>query len=222
MKIGFFGDSFCSCVTHPAYSFTPYIKLLQDHYQAEIVNLGHGGSSIWDLILNQLTPFVNSNTIPDICVFVWTEPHRLFHKQIRHISSSAAVNSKESDPVWRAAKEYYMNLEDSDLDELRYRATLHYVDNVILPAFPSTTKIVHLWSFGLPQNYNYRDPASFSPESVQYYHTWKTGVEIRPPMITLAVEGLKIEDLDDRPNHLIGQEKNDRMFEIIKHAIDSQ
>jgi len=221
MKIGFFGDSFCSCATHPAYSFTTYIKLLQDHYHAEIVNLGQGGSSIYDLLILQLTPFIKSNTVPDVCVFTWTEPHRVFHREIRTITAATAT-STDPDPVIQAAKHYYLNLEDSELDELKYRATLHYVDNVMLPALPSTTKIVHLWSFGLPYNYEYRNPDSFAPGKVQYYHTWKNGVEIRPPMMVLASEGHKIEDLDDRPNHLIGQEKNNRMFEIIKQAIDSQ
>ena len=221
MKIGFFGDSFCSCSIHPAYSFTTYIKLLQDHYDAEIVNLGQGGASIYDLLILQLTPFIELGTVPDVCVFTWTEPHRVFHRQIRTITAAMAT-STDPDPVIQAAKQYYLNLEDSEVDELRYRATLHYVDNVILPTFPSTTKIVHLWSFGLPHNYEYRNPDSFAPDKVQYYHTWKNGVEIRPPMMTLASEGHKIEDLDDCPNHLIGQEKNNRMFEIIKQAIDSQ
>jgi len=221
MKIGFFGDSFCSYLSLPGYSFSTYIKLLQDHYDAEIVNLGLGGSSIYDLLILQLMPFIESNTVPDICVFTWTEPHRLFHQQIRNITAAAST-STDPDPVIQAAKQYYLNLEDSELDELRYRATLHYVDNVILPTLPSTTKIVHLWSFGIPYNYEYRNPDSFAPNKVQYYHTWKNGVEVRPPMITLAVEGHKIEDLNGRPNHLIGQEKNNRMFEIIKQAIDSQ
>jgi hypothetical protein len=41
--------------------------------------------------------------------------------------------------------------------------------------------------------------------------------------MTIAVEGHgSTEELNDRPNHLITQEKNNRVFELVKNAIDSQ
>jgi len=222
MKIGFFGDSFCSCATPPAYSFATYIKLLQDHYDAEIVNLGIGGSSIYDLLILQLMPFIESNTVPDICVFTWTEPHRLFHRQIRNITAAMSV-STDPDPVIQAAKQYYLNLEDGMLDVLRYKAMLLYIDTVVLPKLLPSTKIVHLWSFGEPNNLEYRNPASFLAKNLKYYHTWHTGVEVRPALMTIAVEGHRSTDeLNGLPNHLITEEKNNRVFELVKTAIDSQ
>ena len=222
MKIGFFGDSFCSCITHPAYSFTTYIKLLQDHYYAELVNLGLGGSSIYDLLILQLMPFIESNTVPDICVFTWTEPHRVFHRQIRNITAAMSL-STDSDPIIQAAKQYYLNLDDGMLDVLRYKAMLLYIDTVVLPKLLPATKIVHLWSFGDPPDCKYRDPVSFLPENLRYHYTWSTGIEVRPALMAIAVEGHRsTEELNDRPNHLITQEKNNRVFELVKNAIDSQ
>ena len=87
MKIGFFGDSFCADKWNSINNdYNTYISMIEKHYDADIVHLGVGGSSVGDLILLQLTPFINQNIIPDVCVFCWTEPHRLFHRNIRKIN----------------------------------------------------------------------------------------------------------------------------------------
>ena len=51
MKIGFFGDSFCAKRYSYSLNYSTYISMLANHYNAKIVNLGVGGSSIGDLIL---------------------------------------------------------------------------------------------------------------------------------------------------------------------------
>jgi len=222
MKIGFFGDSFCSCATSLGYPFSTYIKLLQDHYDAEIVNLGLGGTSIYDLLILQLMPFIESNTVPDICVFTWTEPHRLFHRKIRNITTRVSL-STDPDPIIQAAKQYYLNLQDGTLDVLRYKAMLLYIDIVVLSKLLPDTKIVHLWSFGNPHDSEYRYSTSFLPENLRYHYTWSTGIEVRPALVTIAIEGHgNTDELNNRPNHLITQEKNNRVFELVKNAIDLQ
>ena len=100
---------------------------------------------------------------------------------------------------------------------------LLYIDTVVLPKLLPDTKIVHLWSFGDPPDSEYRDPASFLPENLRYHYTWRTGVEVRPALMAIAIEGHRSTDeLNGLPNHLITQEKNNRVFELIKTAIDSQ
>ena len=66
--IGFFGDSFCAESTN-----TSWTTLLADKLQADIVNVGRGGSSIWTAILD----FLDTNNIPDYLIFCWTNPRRL-------------------------------------------------------------------------------------------------------------------------------------------------
>ena len=137
MKIGFFGDSFCTNYTIGHKANVTYLNMLATHYDAEVVNLGVGGSSIWDVLLLQIDPFIKNNNIPDICVFVWTEPNRLFHRVLKNLSTQACISS--NNPVLAAAANYYLHLHDYELARVIYVAALHYFDTVILPTFPKNT-----------------------------------------------------------------------------------
>jgi hypothetical protein len=226
-KIGFFGDSFCAERTNHhslAYRYNTYMDLLLKHYDAELVNVGKGGSSIYDTVLLQLKPFIDTNTVPDICVFVWTNSGRLFNRKVRHINHTSALDYKPgittffSRHIWSAAKQYYEHLYDHEQVELEYVAMLNYIDNTILTQLPSNTKIIHLWSFGTADWQNKK----FNPSSITYPYTWKTGVEIRPALVSLSLYDNDIETLstDHRCNHLDGKFKNELLFSWIKQSIE--
>lgn len=240
MKIGFFGDSFCADIQSQSGT---YLQLLANHYDAEIVNLGTGGSSIWDVLLLQIDPFIKNNNIPDICVFVWTEPGRLFHRVLRHLNIGSAVSDNWRSPlndheiIYKAAKDYYLHLHDPELDHYRYAAALHYFDTVVLPTFPKNTKIVHLWSFG--HVHQWYDKNSFlpehdncchvQPEQLLYFHTWKNGFEIRPSLTSIIIScecTLKEMMGSAQANHIpFGKQFdpiNSLIFNRIKDAIDQQ
>ena len=233
MKIGFFGDSFCANDIWTNYENVQsgtYLQLLATHYDAEIVNLGMGGSSIWDVLLLQIDPFIKNNNIPDICVFVWTEHNRLFHRVLRNLNVGSTMSCILSDnPVLSTAANYYLHLHDPELDRYRYAAALHYFDTVVLPTFPKNTKIVHLWSFGHVHEWN--DENSFLPERLLYHHTWKNGLEIRPSLTSIITgQGILLSVMNDRTenqlNHVPFGEKfdpiNSLIFNLIKDAIDQQ
>jgi hypothetical protein len=221
--IGFFGDSFCAEQYNDhslENNYDTYISLLSKHYDAEIVNLGHMGSSIYDTILIQLQPFISKNQVPDICVFCWTSGGRLFHPTVRNINASSLSKYKinienfSQSKVWRAAGMFYQELFDSDKDFLEYRAMLKYIDECILTTLPPGTRIVNLWSFGL--DWRIDNPYS-NP------HEWKTGSEIITPLLAISTCDFPAKNLsnDPRCNHLDGQYKNNLVFEWIKQAIDS-
>ena len=220
--IGFFGDSFCEeyyCRT----GNKTYIQMLADHYDAKIVSLGKGGSSIWDVLLNQLDPFIQSNSIPDICVFVWTEHARLFHQTVRNINFSSVEDN--TGLIWNAAKEFYHHLYNNNLSIVQYVAGLRYIDDVVISSFPTHVKVVHLWSFGVPSENN---KVGFQPDNIRYLHTWKNGIEIRPSMMSIALDGHTFDEVSsttgnnesDPPNHLVTHEKNIQVFQLIRDAID--
>ena len=221
--IGFFGDSFCATTSslHSLMNgYTTYINKLVNHYGVDIVNLGHGGSSVWDVVLTQLQPLIDANSIPDICVFVWTDPSRLYHKSVRNINCVSSEGTHLLDrSVWRAAKQYYRQLHDYEQTKLAYTSLLQYVDNNILSALPTTTKVVHLWSFGNPASW---DNIGFLSNNITYPHTWKHGVEIRPALASISLSDRSFEVLahDKSANHLEGNTKNDIVFEWIRNAID--
>ena len=79
MKIGFFGDSF-SAENPPKffYKYRTYISLLEQEYKINIPIYSRGGTSHWDLIINQFLP--NIDNLPDICIFTWPDENRFFHR----------------------------------------------------------------------------------------------------------------------------------------------
>jgi len=120
MKIGFFGDSFCQYDVPEDWQnvdYETYITKLKKHYNAEIVNLGQSGSSIYDLILLQIKPFIDTNYYPDVCIFVWTDIARLFHRNHRNLNIHTIDHEKENFTI-RAAKQYFAYLYDANLQKL--------------------------------------------------------------------------------------------------------
>ena len=101
MKIGFFGDSFCAVEKKEPNEYETYIHKLKKHYNAEIVNLGIPGSSIYDVILLQFKQFYAGNNVPDVCIFTWTHYSRLFNRTKRNITPNNAVD---------AHKDYYKHI----------------------------------------------------------------------------------------------------------------
>jgi hypothetical protein len=223
--IGFFGDSFCS-VLEPTKDFKfddiTYIKKLVDYYDLELVHKGSHGSSIWDTLLIQMDPYIKNDDFPDICVFCWSSPGRLFHRRIREINSGTAFQEDpdEDKDVWNAAKMYFEHFYDPDKDKLEHLSCLQYIDNNIFSKLSSDIKVINVWSFGEISNWQ-----ELNINDVTYSYRWKHGVEIRPSFISLSLHdqptNIRKLVLDHRPNHLDG-EKNDQAFRWIKKAIESE
>jgi hypothetical protein len=217
MKIGFFGDSFCA-VNQSFTEYDTYIKEIENYYNAEIVNLGFGGSSIYDLLEIQLKPYVYNNHL-DVYVFVWTESMRLFHRTIRNLNSASVSMNKNTNAIINAAIEYYKYLHDVEIAHLQYVATLEYIDNNILPNLPRSSKIIHLWSFGdLPkESWNGKE---LDTKNIEYSHTWKHGIEVRPSLITLGMVDNKIQHITG-PNHIIDRGQNQKLASVIIDIVDN-
>jgi len=208
MKIAFFGDSFCAKHDYDG-DYQTYIKKIQHHYDADIVHLGIGGSSVFDVMLRQVPEFLEKNSHPDVCVFVWTAPTRLYHRHIRHINYSKVSEDTHTTDVelWSAAKQFYKHLYDPELMQFQYQSSLYYFDRTVLSTFPTTTKIIHLWSY-----------------DDEYYYRWHTGVEVRPALNSISKLG-EIRDMsrtfrDPSPNHLKGDDKNQLVFSWIQESIN--
>lgn len=227
MKIGFFGDSYCvHCDTPKGYTpaYDTYIKKIQTYYDADIVNLGINGSSIYDVILLQVKPFITSNNYPDVCVFVWTSDARIFHRACRNLNLTSCLapwavaarrleSNDKTDPIINAAKEYFIHLLDWELLRFQYISALEHFDKHTLFKFPSTTKIIHIWNY-------------------EKVYDWQTGIELSIPgyetLGKLAADDRTMESYDLLPdgrdwalNHLDGDRKNSIVFDSIRHTIDN-
>ena len=219
MRIGFFGDSFCADYKS-LNSYDTYIKKIADYTNSEVVNLGVSGSSVSDIILLQLKPYKQTNQYPDICVFVWTEPNRLFNREFRNLNSATVVAPEIKSDIHKAADSYYKYLHDIELAELQYVALLQYIDTNILSSIPDSTKIIHLWSFGKWAKDFSKESLSYS--KIDYWHRWQNGVEIRPSLMSIQLLDSKSLFSDSyAPNHIDNEFKNNLIFNAIKSALDN-
>lgn len=223
MRIGFFGDSF-SYENNKLFQITDgyktYISLLEKEFNTKISIKSRGGCSHWDIILNQFLP--NKDSLPDVCIFTWPDENRFFHRKVRNIRMSEALeysNTKNKflninynnglySKQWKAAELYYKDLFDYEKNEFEYLSSLHYFDNVILENIKDKV-FIHLWSF-------------------ENKHSWKNSIALEQPLVKIAES--MIPGYHDGPretnknylamNHLPGQELNDVIFEKVKRLIN--
>ena len=229
MRIGFYGDSFVHEMRNihsVYYNYTTYLTKIKNHYDAEIINLGVGGSSYWDVIIKQFPPAIND--LPDVCVFCWTDASRIFHPTIRNIGSwvtmpfvlkdfhiSRILNYKK----YEAAKQYFTHFYDYNKHEYERLSALYHFDNVVLKPIENKTKIIHMWSFGNAIVWEQENP--YYQENIRYPYRFQTGQEIRPSLKCFSTVGRNITDDNLSANHLGSEENNTMVANMIINAIDN-
>jgi hypothetical protein len=137
--IGFFGDSFCAR-NHPE----SWCNILQEKLGANRIRwFGNPGRSIWSVFF-EYNKLIEQNAVPDISIFCWTEPYRLYHP--KHILSANTQPLEGVDPnMYKALDEYWIHLHNYDKDEMAYEYALKHYDQNILSKVNS--EIVQMWSF---------------------------------------------------------------------------
>lgn len=204
MKIGFFGDSFCEEMHNPhslLYRYDTYLTKIKNHYNADIVHLGKGGSSYWDVIIKQL-PSVD---VPDVCIFCWTDYHRIYHPTVRNLTYGTTVDLKLKDiklsnifdfNTVDAAKKYFQFLYNDEKSRLEMISALYRFDREVLSQIKNT-KIIHAWCFN-------------------NIYDWQSG-HVLPETLNSFVPGSSTL----AANHLDGEERNTAVANAIIHAIES-
>ena len=137
--IGFFGDSFCASNQPES-----WCNILQQKLGAERIRwFGNPGRSIWSVFF-QYNKLIEQNQVPDISLFCWTEPYRLYHPT--HILSANTQPVDGVDPkIYKALDEYWVHLHNYDKDEMAYEYALKHYDKNILSKVKGD--IVQMWSF---------------------------------------------------------------------------
>ena len=129
--IGFYGDSFCADDNE-----TSWTNILAHKLDAQVVNRGKNGHSIWTAILD----FLNKPT-PTYSVFCWTSPDRLYHPKypanIHSTSGSAFFDN--------AVKSYFLYLWNEQKEYLNYKWAIEYFNTTILQN--ANSKIVQCTCF---------------------------------------------------------------------------
>lgn len=137
--IGFFGDSFCASDRPES-----WCNILQEKLGcSKPICFGKPGSSIWSVFF-KYNDLIMKGKVPDISIFCWTEPYRLYHKDY---TLSLNVKPEEgADPkMYKALDDYWVYLHQQYKDEMAYEYSLKYYDQHVLSKVDST--IIQMWSF---------------------------------------------------------------------------
>ena len=87
---------------------------------------------------------LSKNSLPDVMVFCWTEPYRLYHQKLP-IAKGAVPIPGEDENIYKAADMYYVHLQDYRKDELAYSYALQWFDQHVLTK-ARDKKIIQMWS----------------------------------------------------------------------------
>ena len=139
-SIGFFGDSFCASNQPES-----WCNILQEKLGADRIGwFGEPGRSIWSTMF-KFNKLIEQDRVPDISVFCWTEPYRLYHPKL--ILSLNTEPLEGIDPnIYKALDNYWKYLHSTEKDDMVYEYALKHYDQNILAKLESKT-IVQMWSF---------------------------------------------------------------------------
>jgi len=138
--IGFFGDSFCASNQPES-----WCNILQKKLGCSKPRwFGEPGRSIWSTMF-KFNKLIEQDCVPDISVFCWTEPYRLYHPEL--ILSLNTESLEGVDPtVYKALNDYWKYLHSTEKDDMVYEYALKHYDQSILAKLENTT-VVQMWSF---------------------------------------------------------------------------
>jgi len=138
--IGFFGDSFCASNQPES-----WCNILQEKLGADRIRwFGEPGSSVWSTMF-KFNKLIEQNHVPDISIFCWTEPYRLYHPEL--ILSSNTEPLEGVDPnIYKALDSYWKYLHSTEKDDMAYEYALRYYDQNVLAKLENKT-VVQMWSF---------------------------------------------------------------------------
>ena len=137
--IGFFGDSFCASNQPES-----WCNILQQKLGCQRIRwFGNPGKSIWSVFF-QFNKLIEQNRVPDIYIFCWTEPHRLYHPEL--ILSIGTQPLEGVDPnIYKTLDNYWKYLHNTEKSEIAYEYALKYYDQNVLSKVDK--QIVQMWSF---------------------------------------------------------------------------
>jgi len=137
--IGFFGDSFCANNQPES-----WCNILQEKLGcARPQWFGEPGRSIWSVFM-RYNKLIETDNLPDISVFCWTEPYRLYNPKISLTANAQPLDGVDP-KVYKALDDYWVHLHNYDKDEMSYEYSLKYYDRHVLSKVKSD--IIQMWSF---------------------------------------------------------------------------
>ena len=138
-SIGFFGDSFCASNQPESWCniLTGKLGCSRPRW------FGRPGKSIWSTMFDY-NRLIETDQVPDISVFCWTEPYRLYHKSLT-LSANTKPLEGVNPKIYEALDDYWKYLHSYEKDEMAYSYAIQHYDRNVLSNVDSD--IVQMWSF---------------------------------------------------------------------------
>ena len=156
--IGFFGDSFCASNQPES-----WCNILQEKLGANRIRwFGNPGRSIWSVFF-KYNKLIEQNAVPDISIFCWTEPYRLYHPKL--ILSANTEPLEGVDPnMYKALDEYWKYLHSTEKDDMAYE----YALNIMIKTYclKSTVRLYRCGVFKRRECYIKLTTGTFIDESM--------------------------------------------------------
>ena len=224
--IGFFGDSYCSELKAEqgnksfGTDWDTYIEIIRDRLNLEVVHLGQKGSSVWDLFLLQWKTFKENKSLPDICIFLWTDPYRLFSRDWRKISINPRNYFKIKNKEFRTSiSNYYKFIFDEELAILQHNSALHFFDHKVLSKYKKNTKFIHLRST-YPSTFFTEEQFLTNSILPQATYSFKNGINFTDTLYDFYRDKQTLKHMG-ASNHIYGQENNEFLANKIICAINN-
>jgi hypothetical protein len=238
MRIIGFGDSFIQPLGKDIINENHYLNLVSSIYGPNSHSAyGVPGSSIWNTFFDFKQKYqmhLDLGVDIGVIIFVWTNSSRIYHPAVKDISAgNPKIYEETNDPIWVASRHYFDQLYN--LEKINYEmiSFFYWFDNWLLQNIPPKTKIIHMWGFpfetdNLDINGNeITDWYKFhkeSPNKIKYNVNFKSGVEIRPPLLYFSLNDgwPKNNNLfkEDRFQHLTDK-MHKTVADLIIKAIDN-
>jgi hypothetical protein len=168
------------------------------------------------------------NNLPDVCIFCWTDPSRIYHPKVRNIGVWTTMKRVWKDmhythllnyKEYRAAKDYFTYLYDPTKSHQEMVSSFYYYDREVLAKLQNKTKIIHLWSYGVTNKWEEENP--YYPSNINYIYRWQSGTEIRPSLKCFSAIGKTTPNDNMSANHLGSTLNNKLVANMIIEAIDN-
>ena len=99
--IGFFGDSFCASNQPES-----WCNILQNKLGAKRIRwFGEPGRSIWTTMM-KFNKLIETEQVPDISIFCWTEPYRLYHPELILTANTEPLEGVDP-KIYKALEDYW-------------------------------------------------------------------------------------------------------------------
>jgi len=169
---------------------------------------------------------VSEEVYPNIAVFCWTKPARLFTEERLGICPADIIgtavrrfeydkiHAKTTRKIVAAAQQYYRYLFSKEQTLFQYEAALHFFDTHFLSKISKKTKILHFYV---------EDFKRSAIDNLNRDYAFKNGMTVYPCLELIREQGQTKKEYVNDPHecHMDTIEKNNFLCSMVRQSLES-